>query len=158
MRETLDSESELLRTIKYSQNLFKMKLPRPNYDNLNFATMPAHQVKLHQPSITKNSRNTGLNMKMQSHNPVINNTSNMSGLKSNLPKITPTNNKGQVSSQAQLPNNSTDLHATEDYYDNDFENPENDPEAAAKNGSQKKPKSRSYSGRKEIEVRGGAKQ
>lgn len=55
MRETIDSESELLRTIKISNNLFKMKLPKANYENINFATMPSHHAKMQQ-SINK-SRN-----------------------------------------------------------------------------------------------------
>ena len=40
MRETIDSESELLRTIKISNNLFKLKLPKACYDGFNFATLP----------------------------------------------------------------------------------------------------------------------
>lgn len=37
-----ESEFELLKTIKFSKNLFKLKLPQANYEQLSFATMPAH--------------------------------------------------------------------------------------------------------------------
>lgn len=35
-----DNESELLKTIKFSKNLFKLKLPQPTYDSIQFATIP----------------------------------------------------------------------------------------------------------------------
>jgi hypothetical protein len=38
----LESESELLKTIKFSKNLFKLKLPSATYEQLSFATIPAH--------------------------------------------------------------------------------------------------------------------
>jgi hypothetical protein len=31
-----DTESELLKTIKFSKNLFKLKLPPPTYDAIQF--------------------------------------------------------------------------------------------------------------------------
>ena len=31
-----DAESELLKTIKFSKNLFKLKLPPPTYDSIQF--------------------------------------------------------------------------------------------------------------------------
>jgi hypothetical protein len=37
-----ESEAELLKTIKFSKNLFKLKLPQATYEQLSFATMPAH--------------------------------------------------------------------------------------------------------------------
>jgi hypothetical protein len=36
-----DGESELLKTIKFSKNLFKMKLPPPTYDGIQFQTLPS---------------------------------------------------------------------------------------------------------------------
>jgi hypothetical protein len=38
----IELESELLKTIKFSKNLFKLKLPQPTYDSIQFATMPTH--------------------------------------------------------------------------------------------------------------------
>jgi hypothetical protein len=35
-----DTESELLKTIKFSKNLFKLKLPPPTYDAIQFQTIP----------------------------------------------------------------------------------------------------------------------
>lgn len=37
-----ESEAELLKTIKFSKNIFKLKLPQATYEQLSFATMPAH--------------------------------------------------------------------------------------------------------------------
>jgi len=37
-----ESELELLKTIKFSKNIFKLKLPQATYDQLPYATMPAH--------------------------------------------------------------------------------------------------------------------
>jgi hypothetical protein len=31
-----------LKTIKFSKNIFKLKLPQATYEQLSFATMPAH--------------------------------------------------------------------------------------------------------------------
>lgn len=39
-----DQESELLKTIKFSKNLFKLKLPQPTYDSIQFATLPSHNL------------------------------------------------------------------------------------------------------------------
>lgn len=39
-----ENESELLKTIKFSKNIFKMKLPQPTYDSIQFATMPHHNL------------------------------------------------------------------------------------------------------------------
>lgn len=36
----VESECELLRTIKFSNNLFKLKLPQATYEQLSFATIP----------------------------------------------------------------------------------------------------------------------
>ena len=41
-----DAQSELLKTIKFSKNLFKLKLPPPTYDSVQFSTLPT------QPFIT----------------------------------------------------------------------------------------------------------
>lgn len=38
------SSSELLKTIKFSKNLFKLKLPQPTYDSIQFATLPTHNL------------------------------------------------------------------------------------------------------------------
>lgn len=38
----IESESELLKTIKISKNIFKLKLPQATYDQLPFATIPVH--------------------------------------------------------------------------------------------------------------------
>jgi hypothetical protein len=35
-----ETESELLKTIKFSKNLFKLKLPPPTYDAIQFQTIP----------------------------------------------------------------------------------------------------------------------
>jgi serine/threonine protein kinase len=39
---TVIENDELLKTIKFSKNLFKLKLPQATYEQLSFATMPAH--------------------------------------------------------------------------------------------------------------------
>jgi len=52
MTAQLDTESELLKTIKFSKNLFKLKLPQPTYDSIQFATVPTHNFN------TGKSRNT----------------------------------------------------------------------------------------------------
>lgn len=39
---TVLENDELLKTIKFSKNLFKLKLPQATYEQLSFATMPAH--------------------------------------------------------------------------------------------------------------------
>jgi hypothetical protein len=52
MTTQLDTESELLKTIKFSKNLFKLKLPQPTYDSIQFATVPTHNFN------TGKSRNT----------------------------------------------------------------------------------------------------
>jgi hypothetical protein len=51
----LESEAELLKTIKFSKNLFKLKLPQATYEQLSFATMPAHskQSKVRNTSVVK---------------------------------------------------------------------------------------------------------
>lgn len=41
----IESESELLKTIKFSKNLFKLKLPQATYEQLSFATIPIHSNK-----------------------------------------------------------------------------------------------------------------
>jgi hypothetical protein len=38
--QMLDMESELLKTIKFSKNLYKLKLPPPTYDGVQFSTIP----------------------------------------------------------------------------------------------------------------------
>ena len=50
-----ESEAELLKTIKFSKNLFKLKLPQATYEQLSFATMPAHskQSKVRNQSVVK---------------------------------------------------------------------------------------------------------
>ena len=46
----IESESELLKTIKFSRNIFKLKLPQANYEHLPYATIPnaATKSKLEQ--------------------------------------------------------------------------------------------------------------
>lgn len=44
----VESESELLKTIKFSKNLFKLKLPQATYEQLSFATIPIHSNKQRQ--------------------------------------------------------------------------------------------------------------
>jgi len=43
----MDTDSELLKTIKISRNIFKMKLPQATYDSITYATVPsgAHNQK-----------------------------------------------------------------------------------------------------------------
>ncbi len=36
----VESESELLKTIKFSRNIYKLKLPQANYEHLPYATLP----------------------------------------------------------------------------------------------------------------------
>ena len=44
----VESESELLKTIKFSKNIFKLKLPQATYEQLSFATIPIHNSKHRQ--------------------------------------------------------------------------------------------------------------
>ena len=50
----IESESELLKTIKFSKNIFKLKLPQATYEQLSFATIPAHSKKIIQKDQTRN--------------------------------------------------------------------------------------------------------
>jgi hypothetical protein len=60
-----DAESELLKTIKFSKNLFKLKLPPPTYDSIQFSTLPSQTLGISTAASGKGammSRNLGNNV------------------------------------------------------------------------------------------------
>ncbi|CDW78008.1 protein kinase domain containing protein [Stylonychia lemnae] len=128
----IESESELLKTIKFSKNIFKLKLPQATYEQLSFATIPVHGSK--QLSMGGKVRNN-----MSSKTQMVE--------KPHLPKITQSTRNG-----GNNHNNSSNSGDGDDEYEQDFENDER------RNHHESKPKSRSYSGRREIEAKNYNKQ
>lgn len=121
----MDSESELLKTIKFSKNIFKLKLPQATYEQLSYATIPVHNSKSLQHKQLRNHMTS--KTILQEKVPL-------------LPKITTSTRGGNNL------NNSTNSGDGDDEYEQDFETEE-------KRNLLEKPKSRSYSGRKDIEIK-----
>eukprot|EP00347_Sterkiella_histriomuscorum_P013274 403365346 len=138
----IESESELLKTIKFSKNLFKLKLPQATYEQLSFATIPIHGSSSNK-------------LQLQSSKLMRNNLSSKTQIvdKPIMPKIITQSTRGAANAvnNSNL-NNSTNSGDGDDEYEQDFELEEK------RNQEMQKPKSRSYSGRKEIETRNYAKQ
>ena len=79
----------MLKTIKISKNLFKMKLPQPTYDSIQFASLPNHNL------LGGKSRNLNVHQTM----------STTAAEKTTLPKISLTqssrNHIGSLSTKSQ---------------------------------------------------------
>lgn len=100
----IESESELLKTIKFSKNLFKLKLPQATYEQLSFATIPIHNShKLQQ----KNMRN------------IVGSKTQIVEKGGNLPKIGSSTRGG-----GNNHNKSTNSGDGDDEYEQDFEQEE----------------------------------
>lgn len=103
----IESESELLKTIKFSKNLFKLKLPQATYEQLSFATIPVHNSKSLQHKQLRNH--------MTSKTMIKDTQSTL------LPKITTSTRGGNNL------NNSTNSGDGDDEYEQDFELDERKP-------------------------------
>ena len=93
-----------------------MKLPKANYDPLNFATMPAHHQR-YQINMNKGSRNAVVS---KTHSMGTGGTSSV--IAGSRPSASLIKAKANQNSSLEVPN----IVEKEEDYEQDFENPEKD--------------------------------